>query len=613
MNRYWRIFVTLLLGLAVSHAPLPRAYAQPLRFAPAPKAQATSAQSTVKVEVLPDTTAVVVGQNFRVGVLLEMEPGWHVYYKDPGQLGKPTSVSWRLPERFQSGELNWPPPTQFQADGFTSYGYEGSVFLWTTVTVPNTVKPGDQVAIRADLQFLACKDVCMPGSATAESTLPVVASASQATAANSDRFSVSKGVLERVHSQSEKSFAAFLWALISAFIGGMLLNLMPCVLPVLGLKVRSIIIGGSTTRGEAIRRGLAYTTGTLATFQALALVVIIAKLAGHAIGWGFQFQQPLFLIGLAVLMTVFSLSLFGLFFVQVSAGSEQLDKLAQAGGSRGAFFEGILATLLSTPCTAPFLGTALGFAFSQPWWAIVLIFLLVSLGLSAPYLLLSAYPQLLSRLPKPGAWMERFKELMGFAMLGSVVWVLSVLGTLSGAGMVVRTLVVLLVSSLGAWLIAHFANGSRKRKVITWTAALILALGSAYLTLAPAIAHPQHQQPASTQESFTPRELERHLAAGQVVLVDFTADWCLTCKVNERAVLGSQSVKDSLKQTNAVVLRADWTDGDDQITELIHKFGRSGVPLYVIFSPNRPDQPLVLPEVLTPQMVVDGLHAAAQP
>ena len=613
MPKFWKVFLAFLLVLIASQALVFQAKAQPIRIAPVATRPASSAPTVVKAAVLADTTAVVVGQEFRAGVFLSIEPGWHVYYKDPGQLGKPTLVSWTLPAGFRPAALNWPRPTRFQDGGYTSYGYEGSAFLWTTVTVPSAINPGEQVAIVADVQFLVCKDVCMPGSTTAQLTLPVVASSGQATTANQDKFRSSNGVIDRVHVQSNRGVLALLWALLSAFAGGMLLNLMPCVLPVLGLKVRSLIAGGACTRGDAIRRGLAYTMGTLASFQALALIVIVAKLAGHAIGWGFQFQQPLFLVAMAVLMTVFALSLFGLFFVQISAGSQGLDKLAQSKGIRGAFFEGILATLLSTPCTAPFLGSALGFAFSQPWWVVVLVFAAVSFGLSAPYLLLSANPKLLNRLPKPGAWMERFKELMGFAMLGSVVWLLSVLGTVGGAEMVTRTLLVLLTSSLSTWLVVHFAEGSRIRKAVTWIAALALALGSAYLLLAPVIAHPKNEEQVATVEAFTPQALERHLAAGQVVLVDFTADWCLTCKVNERATLGSQSVKDSMRQTNAVVLRADWTDGNEEITELIHKFGRSGVPLYVIFSPKHPDQPLVLPEVLTPRVVVDGLKAAAQP
>lgn len=627
----------------------------------------------VKVEMIADTTAVAPEHKFRLGIILSVEPGWHIYYKELGrtETGLPTSVHLNLPQGYLAQPLVWPAPTTFEQDGLKARGYEGRVFIWTTIEAPpaKAVSIGTPLNLAATVDFLACKESCVPGSVQASMRLPTVSNGNQMQPANINRFPTSPSP-PVTPGQTTSGAPGFWWALVLAFVGGALLNLMPCVLPVLFIKVRSLMLQSGNKRSVSFRHGLAYTSGTLMTFLALAVVVIIAQQAGYTIGWGFQFQQPIFVVVLALLMTVFALSLFGLYFVQISSG-DKLNELSQSKGYRGAFFQGVLATLLSTPCTAPFLGAALGFAFMQPWWVIISVFLTAGFGLSFPFLMLAAFPELLRWLPKPGAWMEWLKELMGFGMLGTVVWLLSileggggtmlVLGTLAvivvgsvttvftmrlalqqsrsrqlsswllgiGATLIVgwwlllpplqnplpadtltvsRWLSILLCSSLGLWIIARFGQGSTTRRVLVGAISIALSLGSAWLFL-------ERSAPAAQMqvEPFSDQALKSHLAAGEIVLVDFTADWCLTCKVNEKMVLNSRSVQEYMKQHRVVVLRADWTNGDQSITKELQRFGRSGVPLYLLFSPNRPEQPIVLPEVITPQILLDGIQAAATP
>jgi len=311
----------------------------------------------------------------------------------------------------------------------------------------------------------------------------------------------------------------------------------------------------------------------------------------------------------------------GLLFMLAFAGvGSALEKKTQEGKGYGAsFWEGIFATVLATPCTAPFLGSALGFAFSQPAHFTLLVFFAVGFGMAIPYVILTSKPGWMKFLPKPGAWMETAKQFMGFLMMGTLVWLLYVLGKQLGMEAVVWMCAFLVVVALGCWLVGRFAtlNASRRTFVLTWVAAVGLAVGGYFYFIAPTISAGRviaEGSPSTAEdggipwESFTVEKLDGALRGSKPVFVDFTAEWCLTCKVNEKTVLADRDVVEAFARNGVVAFKADWTNRNPDITRLLAKFGRSGVPLYVLFPAGKPDAPVVLPEVITAGIVIDALQ-----
>jgi thiol:disulfide interchange protein DsbD len=416
-----------------------------------------------------------------------------------------------------------------------------------------------------------------------------------------------------------------LWRmLLYAFIGGLILNIMPCVLPVIALKILGFVSEAQNDRGRIRVLGAVYAMGVLVSFLALAAAVIGVKAAGHLPGWGMQFSSPIFVVGLTTLVLLVALNLFGVFEVTLSGKAlDTAGKLTARHGASGAFFNGVLATILATPCTAPYLATALGFAFTQSAPIIVLIFLTVGLGLSAPYLILSWEPTWLKLLPRPGAWMEKFKNAMGFPMLATVVWLFSI--SFSSYGKAVFWLGIFLVAvALAAWIFGEFVQrGQRHRLAAGLIAALVLATGyglalekelnwrvvrsdQASATRATNSADGIAWQPWSGQAVAAAQ------ASGKPVLVDFTADWCLTCQLNRRTSLEVTSVRDKLKALGAVTLEGDYTHYSDDITKELNRFHSAGVPLVLIYPKTPGTQPIMLPALLTPSIVLDALDQAAK-
>ncbi len=414
-----------------------------------------------------------------------------------------------------------------------------------------------------------------------------------------------------------------------AFVGGLLLNVMPCVLPVIALKIFGLVKMAGDQKTKVRRLGLSFSAGIVVSFLVLALLVIILQAAGQQVGWGFQFQEPLFVIIMGAVVFAFGLSLFGVFEVRLPARAVEgvgtvLQKREGGSGYGASFSEGVFATVLATPCTAPFLGTALGFAFSQPAWAILLIFATVALGMAVPYILLTARPAWMKFLPKPGQWMETAKQFMGFLMMATLVWLLYILGKQLGVEGLVWTVAFFLVIGLACWIIGRFLtlDASRARAYAVWAVALVLVMAGYVLLVAPVlreqtlvadtsgISGAAEEHGGILWEPFTAGGLEAHLRDNQPVLLDFTAEWCLTCKVNEKAVLSSKEVVDKIRSSRIVTMRADWTNRNPEITKLLAKFGRSGVPLYVLFPAGRPDEPIVLPEVITSSIVIDAVDRA---
>jgi thiol:disulfide interchange protein DsbD len=419
--------------------------------------------------------------------------------------------------------------------------------------------------------------------------------------------------------------APSLWKmLLYAFLGGLILNVMPCVLPVIALKILGFVGQAKDEPRQVRNLGLIYAFGVLVSFLVLAGLVIGVKAAGHKAGWGMQFGNPQFLVLLTALVTLVALNLFGLF--EINPGGHVMGAagtLASKHGPAGAFFNGVLATILATPCTAPFLGAALGFAFTQTVGIIVLMFVVVGFGLASPYVILSWQPAWLKFLPKPGAWMERFKIAMGFPMLATAVWLFSLIPLHYGR----RSLwlgLFLVILALAAWIYGEFVQRGRAHRGLGLTAALVVLVGGFLYTVEGQL---RWRSPASESslagslkegpdgidwQPWSPAAVAQARAQGRPVFVDFTADWCLTCQANKRIAIDVPSVRAKLKQTNALALLGDYTRVPDSITAELNRFGRAGVPLVLVYSKNPSQAPAVLPEVLTPGIVLDALDHAAR-
>jgi len=370
--------------------------------------------------------------------------------------------------------------------------------------------------------------------------------------------------------------------------------------------------------------GLVYAFGVLVSFLVLAAVIIGVKAAGHHAGWGMQFGSPVFIVCLTTLVTLVALNLFGIF--EVTLGGRALDtagELASKHGAAGAFFNGVLATVLATPCTAPFLGAALGFAFLQSAPFIVLIFLTVGIGLASPYILLSWNPAWLKFLPKPGAWMEKFKIAMGFPMLATVVWLFNVAASSYGKNVLWLGIFLVLVA-FAAWIFGEFFQRGRQRKGVALAVVLILLIGGYAFALEKELnwrtPFVETSSTGSLKESsngidwqrWSPEAVAKARSEGKPVLVDFTADWCLTCQVNKKTSIEISSVRKKLKDLNAVALLGDYTHFPDAITTELNRFNRAGVPLVLVYPKDASAPPIVLPEVLTPGIVLNALDRAAK-
>ena len=409
--------------------------------------------------------------------------------------------------------------------------------------------------------------------------------------------------------------------LLFGFLGGFILNLMPCVLPVISLKIFGFIQHAGQSRGRILRSGLAFIAGIFAWFIGLALLLIVLKSAGREINWAFQFTNPYFVLFMSAVVLVFALNLFGVFEISLpqSANRGLLGWTAREGDA-GSFFQGVFATVLATPCTAPFLGTALGFAFAQSGWMILVMFVAIAAGMSSPYLLLSAQPAWLRLLPKPGAWMERVKQLMGFFLLATLLFLLWVIGAERGVEAILWTSCFLLALSLACWMKGAFVvpTASATTRFVSIVLVLVIVLGSAFYFggkfKATKLASGETPL-AGDWRPFTPERLQTELAQGHTVFVDFTAAWCLTCKFNEATVLESNAVREAFQRRGIVKFKADWTNADPAITKILKQFGRPGVPLYVLYPAGK--APIVFPELLTQSIILDKLetitpHVAAE-
>lgn len=401
-------------------------------------------------------------------------------------------------------------------------------------------------------------------------------------------------------------------AVLLGFLGGILLNLMPCVFPVLSIKALSFVQQAHQAPREVRWHGLAFTAGVLVCFTMIAGMLIALRAGGAQIGWGFQLQSPVFVTLLAYLLFAMALSLSGVF----TLGSTLMGvggSLATRPGYSGSFATGALATLVATPCTAPFMGTALGFALTQPWLVSLAIFQALGLGMALPYLLLSFSPALRRFLPRPGPWLERFKEMLAFPLYATAAWLVWVLSLQTGSAGVAVALTGMILLAFAAWLVrATAAAGPRWYWAARLGAGAAMVLALVLVRLPAATGPTVSQAPGLTQqgvawEPFSKERLAELQAENRPVLVNFTAAWCITCLVNERVALNSPRVAGSLAGKGVAYLKADWTSRDPVITQMLASFGRSGVPLYVLY-PSQKAQSVILPQLLTETLLLQAIQ-----
>jgi thiol:disulfide interchange protein/DsbC/DsbD-like thiol-disulfide interchange protein len=400
------------------------------------------------------------------------------------------------------------------------------------------------------------------------------------------------------------SLAGLLQILGLAILGGLILNVMPCVLPVISLKIFGFVSEAGERPDKAFRLSMAFSLGILSCFVVLAIVAILLRAAGAQVGWGFQFQDYRFVVAIACIVFAFALNLFGVYEFSVSAKSTGgLAKLATGTGYNAAFFQGVFATILATPCTAPFLGTASAFAFAQPAWATFLVFMFIGLGMASPYLVLAINPKWLHYLPKPGRWMVRVKQFMGFLLIETLLWLAWVLGQMKGANAIISLGAVLLVIAIIAWI-----KGSFWTPVSPIRTRISAAISVLVVVLLAAGAYGFLTKPSQlTWAKFSKSSLDQAVASGRPVFVDFTADWCITCKTNERFAIDTPQVRDAFSKNKVVLLKADWTNGDPEITEILRQHGRAGVPMYLVY-PGGSKEPILLSEVISSQAILDALN-----
>ena len=662
----------------------------------------------VKAWIATDVTVPIqAGKPFTATVVLDLQPGFHTYWQYPGDSGLAPKVTWYLPEGWKAGPIEFAIPHQFSESGdMIVYGYEKQQLLRATITPPKDLPKDKIFKLKASLSWLACKELCVPGSAdvalqvpgptwatdldwastsvpkgywplSGKPPFPVSISGKNGTKLVSFTGQVGAiyefypdpaegttvGHVTRISSQGAKgpavvfsipwegpapfrgllveqnggqrkgwwmlnndfqvtdgnadkaSLFVLLAALFSGFLGGLILNLMPCVLPVISLKIFSFIAQAGESPRRIFRHGLAFAAGIFIWFLGLGLLIIALKAGGSQVTWGaFQFQNPLFVVGLSVLVFLFALNLFGLFEITLpGSATTSLDHTARREGYGGSFFQGLFATLLATPCTAPFLGSALGFAFGQSSFVILAMFASVALGMSLPYLLLSAQPGWRKWIPKPGVWMERLKQFMGFPLLATNLWLLWVLQNQRGNEAALSLLALFLILGFCAWLFGILSVGGSRARVVYLSLIVLLALAAIAFT-AQRI---RVTQAATLKTSgavvgiawvpYTPEALTALRAEGKPVFLDFTASWCLTCQFNERAAINVPAVRQLIKEKGIIAMKGDWTNADPAITAALKSFDRVGVPLVVFYPAGKGSEPMVLPELLTEKILIDTL------
>jgi len=583
-----------------------------------------------------DHTEAVAGSEVWAGVQWKLREHWHLFWKDPGMPGLPPEFHWTLPKGITASEIHWPKHKRMEILGQMGNVYEGEVMLLAPLTVSKSVAPGDyEIGLKVDWQ--ECYETCEQHSKEFTLTLKVAAEAQL-----SEHASAIKEWRAKVPGTTdnggppEAEAMSFSGMLLFAFIGGIILNVMPCVLPVISMKILGFVQQAEEDASRVRKLGLTYGLGVLFSFLVLAGVLISVKESTGMAGWGMQMQNPYFTFVLMLVVMLVALNLFGVFEVTLGGGAmTKANELASREGYLGAFFNGILATALATPCTAPFLASAMGAALTQSNGTIIASMCAVGAGLAFPYVLLSAQPGWMKFLPKPGAWMEQFKQVMGFPMLAAAFWVMHFAGKAFNVPdphkaifwlAIVGTLV-----ALAAWVFGEFKQKRASQSSGPLIAsALLLLMSWGVLEVGLDWRNPkgaeaglgqfvptdangtQSEGDKLTWLEWSPESVAAARADGRVVLVDFTADWCNSCHYTKAQALDVASVKQKLAELRGVAFLADWTVRDKRITKVLHAHKRAGVPLVLVYPVS--GEPIVLPPVMSsPEKVLEALDKAGRP
>jgi thiol:disulfide interchange protein len=663
----------------------------------------------LRVQLVVPAAQLNPGESSNAGLYFKLDPGWHVYWKNAGDSGEPPHIKWTLPDGITAGPLQFPAPKRLPLGPLMDFGYEDEVLFPFSLDIAKSANPGP-ATLKAHVDWLVCREVCIPGKADLEVSRTISAAPSSTSAAVEPDASIwkrlsntlpqsfpasntavfqptsagfrlavttgrretqaaffpedenildnpapqtvtptakglildlkkdtnltsnpvqLKGVLELSGGRNYEIIAlpgavaaqpvapAFSLATLAstaffAFLGGLLLNLMPCVFPVLFLKGLALVNSGTEERHKLRVHGFVYAIGILVSFWALVAALLALRAAGATLGWGFQFQSPVFLLLMAGLLFFLGLSLAGQFEIGLTLTSAG-GSLAAKQGYAGSFFTGVLAVVVATPCAAPFMGAAVGYALAQPAAVTFAIFTALALGLAAPYAALTLQPAWTRLLPKPGAWMDILKQAASLFMFGSAIWLAWVVAQAYGAALLAALLCSFLLLAIAGWFLGRWPA----RRWATTIAGLILVAVVVACVTAPkqlasspaASAQPSSEGSAARGAAWQPWSadaVQKSLAAGQPVFVDFTASWCLSCQVNERVALDQPSVQQAFAGANVALFRADWTREDASITQALTSLGRSGVPVYALYTPGQSD-PQLLPQVLTPGIVVDAV------
>jgi thiol:disulfide interchange protein len=674
----------------------------------------------VEAQLVAETEHAVPGESLWLALRMDHDENWHTYWMNPGDAGKPTEITWQLPEGLEAGEIVWPVPERFELPAdLVDFGYTDEIFLLTEISIPENYS-ATSLQISAEAQWLECEDICIPGGANVSLDIPVagngqtVADTRWVQGFDSVRkdlpredivldsmFSISgeeinllvqatesifedaqsvtfipdthrvldyisvqnittqlsslqlnqkahsralrepparmggllivaqvngdvatyqleaepEGVtmaaldgLAPLSSGSTGSDMGILTVFLFAMVGGLILNLMPCVFPVLSLKAMSLASNSGAPIREQQMHGLAYTAGVILSFLALAGTLLSLQAGGALIGWGFQLQSPWFVAALAFLFFFMGLSMSGV--IEIGSGIMGVGSdLADKDGYSGSFFTGVLASVVASPCTAPFMGAALGFAFTQTMLVALTVFFALGLGMSLPFLLISFVPALANMLPRPGSWMLTFRQFLAFPLYATAVWLLWVLGRQTGVDAMALVVGCCVLIGIAAWLYQRPTQSNWRYVEL----ALILAcVAGVFSVLASPMLKTEQSTVAAVDgenyEVYSDARLAELRNNNQPVFVNMTASWCITCLVNEKVALGSDTVTEALADKDVVYLKGDWTNNDPVITAVLKRYQTSGVPLYLMYpaDPNLPAE--VLPQILTEGIILDALE-----
>ncbi len=555
-----------------------------------------------RVTLLLDVDQARSGDTVLAGVHFKIPPKWHIFWKNPGDLGEAPKIQWQLPKGVSAGEVQWPQHELYEQMGYRQNVYHDEVMLIVPLDLSKDLKPGE-LQLSAEVAWQECEVACVQGKANVSASLLVGVESKPSAAAS--QITEWQGKVPA----SGDGFGVVDWSqlggmLLLAFAGGLILNLMPCVLPVIALKVMGFVNQRKEEPGHARRLGIIYGLGVIFSFLLMAGLLLSVRAGAGGETWGMQMQNKWFLLFLTVLMTLVALNLFGVFEITLGGSAmTKADSVARKEGTLGAFANGMLMVALATPCLAPMLGTAIGFALTQPALVVVLMFATVAVGLALPYVILSFKPDWLRFLPQPGAWMESFKNAMGFPMLAAAIWLSTLAAGKLGEAGGLRVGILMVLVAMAAWIFGQFIQRGTSRRGLAGFFALA-ASGAAAACLFVF-------QDKLDWKPWSEAAVAEARAAGHPVMVDFTADWCLTCKLNKRSSIEIDSVRKKVESVGAIVFKGDFTDKNPGMAAFIKSFGRPGVPLVLVYSPNKDTKPQILPELLRPGLVLAALEKAA--